>query len=220
MASKDTRQVSGIQLGGGIISASARGNASFHWSPYGAIRHDQVELQPFQAWEVIQVAATVEENHQCVRDENEWWSKSCRFFQNLGPHGSCWVEDERQVGFQAGNYVLAQAVVGWKKFQGRTLKQDKLESLDDEGVLAPFLDNPFGVQVSFCTGVSRRVRLRQMLADLMPVFVRALNNQKKIDDWQTHFKQNTESSPTSATPAPMPSNSGSGTFQTGVGRTS
>lgn len=65
--------------------------------------------------------------------------------------------------------------------QACTLKQRKLESADNE--LVPFLDDPFGVQVSLCTGVSRRVTLRKMLADLTPVFAKASIVPQEIAAW-------------------------------------
>lgn len=71
--------------------------------------------------------------------------------------------------------------MGWKKVKARTLKQAKLESADNE--LIPFLEDPFGVQVSLCTGVSRRVTLRKMLADLMPVFALASIRPDEIAMW-------------------------------------
>lgn len=69
---------------------------------------------------------------------------------------------------QAGNYVMFQAIAASHKIPGRNLKQHRLQQ-DDE-TLVPFLDNIWAVQVSFCTGVARRVPLREMIADLLPVF--------------------------------------------------
>ena len=66
---------------------------------------------------------------------------------------------------------MVSANVVWNRVQAHTLKQRKLESADKE--LVPFLDNPFSIQVSLYTGVSRRVTLRKILADLIPVFADA-----------------------------------------------
>jgi len=49
-----------------------------------------VDRKAFHPREPIRVAAVVMENGRCRRDENEWWAKSCRFFQNLGTHAPYW----------------------------------------------------------------------------------------------------------------------------------
>jgi hypothetical protein len=57
-----------------------------------------------------------------------------------------------------------------------------LDATDNE--LIPFLDNPSDVQVSLCTGVSRRVTLRRMRADLMPAFSDASTNPDDGTAWE------------------------------------
>ncbi|KAK0648509.1 hypothetical protein B0T16DRAFT_491291 [Cercophora newfieldiana] len=181
----------GVHLGGGVICADSgddkagAGDAPMlcHWSPYGLAAEGKSNPRPFSSGVLIRVASTVTENAQCVRDEGEWWSKSssCEEFRDLGTHHAYWAQHERQVMGQGGQYIVVGANVVWNRVQACTLKQRKIEAADNE--LVPFLDDPFGVQVSFCTGVSRRVTLRKMLADLMPVFAKASIKPEEVAAW-------------------------------------
>lgn len=176
-----------VHLGGGIISADTRakdGTLLFHWSPYGPTVGQSSELKPFRPGLRIRIATAVTENPQCVRDEDEWWTRcsSCATFQDLGTHDAYWRQTERQLIGQGGNYVTVSAGFVWNKVQAYTLKQRKLKSADNE--LVPFLEDPFGVQVSLCTGVSRRVTVRKMLANLMPVFAKASIKPEEIAAWK------------------------------------
>ena len=181
----------GFHLGGGFISAdtaSSKANNGFrplqcHWSPYSLAVEGKPDPRAFYHRAPILIAATVTENPHCVRDEFEWWTKSssCSEFQDLGTHHAHWTQAERQLMGQGGQYVVVGANVVWNRVQAFTLKQRKLEAADNE--LVPFLDDPFGVQVSLCTGVSRRVTLRAMLADLMPVFAKASIEPEQIAAW-------------------------------------
>ncbi|KAI1855214.1 hypothetical protein JX266_000079 [Neoarthrinium moseri] len=177
---KDRSRILGILLGGGIIHAMAtEDDALFHWSPSGVEQYDL--CKSFDAKSHILVGATVSVNARCSRNEDEWWRKSCRSLKTLGTCPTYWAQEERQIGMQTGNIVLVQANVTWRKWQGRTLKQLKLAQTDEH--LVAFLEDPWGLQVSFCTGVSRRVALREMIADLLPVFARAAVNRRDCRIW-------------------------------------
>jgi len=41
-------------------------------------------------------------------------------------------------------------------------------------MLLPFLEKIWGLQVSFCTTVARRVPLRELIADVLPIFAKTL----------------------------------------------
>ncbi|KAK4194662.1 hypothetical protein QBC40DRAFT_353104 [Triangularia verruculosa] len=183
-------QILGIHLGGGLISSPIIEHndfSNFHWCPYGSFKHD-TNLREFHPRELIQVATMVTVNCECIRDENEWWDKSRESFHDLGTRVSHWAQAERQVGSQVGVSnapVLFQANVTWRKFPGRTLKQEKLDPANDTGKLVLFLEDPFGVQVSLCTGVCRRVTIREMLADLLPVFASSSIDPNHRSYWTT-----------------------------------
>ncbi|KAG7421585.1 hypothetical protein Forpe1208_v000120 [Fusarium oxysporum f. sp. rapae] len=56
----------------------------------------------------------------------------------------------------------------WVKRLGHTKKSNILAK---RSLSIADLEGPFLVQVSFCTGIARRVRLRELLADVLPAYV-------------------------------------------------
>jgi hypothetical protein len=62
----------------------------------------------------------------------------------------------------------------WVKRLGQTKKSNILAK---RSLSIADLEGPFAVQVSFCTGIARRVRLRELLADVLPAYVADLATQ-------------------------------------------
>ncbi|KAL5040924.1 hypothetical protein BDW71DRAFT_212630 [Aspergillus fruticulosus] len=155
-----------IRLGDGIVWSSDPQTRRFHWSR-SATREDLSRgvLDPRNK---IVIGALVTVNESCKVNQEDCWASSCASLEPLGPYGSCWELDETQYGLQAGNYVLLQANRTWHKRPGLTLKQYRLQQNDE--MLIPFLGNLWGVQVSFCTHIARRVPLYEMVTDMLPVF--------------------------------------------------
>jgi hypothetical protein len=169
------RNPCGIKIGGGIVYAVDISGRMFHWTQ--RIELDQIELEgefpvAFDPCEQIVIGALVEINKNCSIDEMKCWQNSLAFFENLGTYGTCWEPSERQLGLQGGyTYTMLQGNQTWCKIQGKTLKQLHLEQKDR---LIPFLESAWGLQVSFCTGVARRIPLRELVADLLPIFAETL----------------------------------------------
>ncbi|KAI8930723.1 hypothetical protein NX059_012332 [Plenodomus lindquistii] len=174
-----------IQIGSGFVYASdSTGNNKFHWSKNVSIESlPQIALDPLSK---IIIGTQVVVNGNCEIDTNRCWTTSSQFLEPLGPFGTHWELDERQFGMPAGNYVMVQAIAGSHKLPGLTLKQHRLQQDDD--MLIPFLDNIWAVQVSFCTRVARRVPLREMIADLLPVFAIASSSHAGADLWEELLK--------------------------------
>ncbi|GIJ83106.1 hypothetical protein Asppvi_001624 [Aspergillus pseudoviridinutans] len=173
------RRPCAIRLGGGFITSESTDGRKFHWS-----RNVNVEnLSPIQQdWRQKVLIGVVTINRLCTIDENQYWSRSSTVLEPLGTYPTSWELNQKQSGFQAGNYVLYQINGVWCKMHGRTLKQSKLEQ-DDE-TLIPFLEDLWGLQVSFCTSVARRVTLREMVADLLPTFASAIYNNEQQKLWE------------------------------------
>jgi hypothetical protein len=89
-----------------------------------------------------------------------------------------WTHDESQVGFQAGNYILLQANIIKHRLPGKTLKQIILEW--EMEMLIPALSCLWGLQVSFCTGVTKRVPLRELIADVLPTFAKTFIRERAL----------------------------------------
>ncbi|ETS78399.1 hypothetical protein PFICI_10461 [Pestalotiopsis fici W106-1] len=156
-------------IGGGVIHAIDSDCTQLHWShDFGKARVPKNGIDPFLK---MIIGSLVSVNTKCQIDEEERWYDSSWILQSLGPYFPRWEYFERQVGMQAGEYFLLQANAAQQKVAGRTLKQHRL--LQEDDALISFLDNLWGLQVSFCTGISRRVPLQTMVADMLPIFADA-----------------------------------------------
>lgn len=179
---------SAIKICGGVIFMAEQASKRFHWSKQASAEEFcHGFLDPTLK---IRIGSPVAVNESCKLD-----AKQCRthamslgFLWPLGTSAPAWMLAEKQVGVQAGQYAIVQANAAYHRFPGRTLKQYRLEQGDEE--LVPFLDDCWAVQVSLCTGVARRVPLREMVADLLPVFARNLTFRDDYDNW-VHLVEDT-----------------------------
>ncbi|OAA38153.1 calcium/calmodulin-dependent protein kinase kinase [Cordyceps fumosorosea ARSEF 2679] len=180
-SSSNGMQPSAISICGGVIFMAEQVSNRFHWSK-------QVSPEEFchgflDPAVKIRIGSPVTVNKTCQLD-----TKRCRahatslgFLSPLGTYAPAWALAEKQFGIQAGQYAVVQANAAYHRFPGRTLKQYRLEQGDEE--LVPFLDDCWAVQVSLCTGVARRVPLREMVADLLPIFANNLTFRDDYDNW-------------------------------------
>ncbi|KAH6889436.1 hypothetical protein B0T10DRAFT_487973 [Thelonectria olida] len=85
---------------------------------------------------------------------------------------------ERSIMLQFGDNVLAQVGGTQVKQPGVPLKRAFLDRWTNEGKLSQF-EEPWGLQVSLCTGVARRVPLRVLLRDDLMAYINSL----RMDGW-------------------------------------
>ncbi|KAF2635645.1 hypothetical protein P280DRAFT_436913 [Massarina eburnea CBS 473.64] len=161
-----------IRIGGGIIFCVDALRSWYHWSKTAPPEEDWPDEPLYPSSNIRIGGAVVDVNGLCQLDEKNSWTRSNAAFEYLGTQVDHWKEDERQFGFQAGQYVLVQGASTRRKIPGTTLKQKILEH--DSAQIFSALNCLWGLQVSFCTGVARRVPLRLLIADLLPVFARNL----------------------------------------------
>lgn len=163
-----------VLIGGGVIQPTLNDTNILHWSR---------ELEPnlnhsvhFSSTKKYLIGGGVLVNPTCQASRRERWSSFFASLQNLGTSPDYWKVTENEVEFS----LLGQQIVGaqlqfnktWTWYPGNSWKTHYLSLLDE----LPFteLDRPWGLQVSCCTGVSRRVPLRVLLADVMPIFAKNL----------------------------------------------
>ena len=142
---------------------------------------------PFDPRTQVVIGALISINESCSIDEMRCWQNSCAALENLGTFRIGWEATERQIGVQFGpQYITGQLSQTWCKMRAKTLKQFQLEQEDD--LLVPFLENAWGLQVSFCTSVARRIPLRELVADVLPVFANTfLDTRNMWDDLITNY---------------------------------
>ena len=192
-----------IGIGGGFINAVSN-SEKFHWDR--GRKPSENSLTKFSSSTKILIGALVMVNESCLVDENQRWEKSSESLENLGTCEGYWESLQKQAGIQAGQYVNFQFIQVWDKVPERTLKQVQLNYPDNH--LLPFLQCPWGLQVSFCTSIARRVPLRELISDVMPEFVESLSpipplwdslrtkhrivdafQSDKLEDWLSQLEQ-------------------------------
>jgi hypothetical protein len=172
-----------IKIGGGIILASDATGTEFHWSKDGPSTHPCLgNLDPTKK---IRIGSPVSVNTNCLLDESlcRDHSEAIGLLRYLGTYTPGWERTEKQIGIQTGQYVVLQANAAYHKHPGRTLKQYRLEQEDQE--LVSFLEDCWAVQVSLCTNIARRVPLRQMVAEVLPVFANTLTSSDDFSNWES-----------------------------------
>lgn len=166
----DDTGIYAVNIGGGVIAAVDEDSRKFHWSP--ASQPCGSFAKTFDPCTKILIGSGIKTNVACLADENQRWLNSGELLENLGTFQGHWEAAQRQAGIQAGQYFNVSYLETWAKTPTATLKQIQLGHPDNH--LLPFLESYWGLQVSFCTGIARRVPLRELLADIMPAFVESL----------------------------------------------
>lgn len=166
-----------LVVGGGILSPTNPESTMFHWSPgFQRVIGMENVIDP-QAKVTIGLSVSV--NGDCNIDAAKCWDKSLPYLRLLGTHLPHWELSERQINIQAGfDYALVQLGAAQSKVRGQSIKDSNLRRRNRD--LVSLFSDRFGLQVSFCTGVSRRVPLGEMIADMMPIFARST---LRRDEW-------------------------------------
>lgn len=127
----------------------------------------------------IQVGAIVAVNDGCQIKDDTIRASCNHLFETLGVHEGYWKVNQMAGAIQAGPSNLLLTFQGTaSKIPGKSMKQRILE---DNNVFS-YLNKLWGLQVSFCTGVARRVPLRVLMADLLPLFAGRDPRHKRLWD--------------------------------------
>lgn len=109
-------------------------------------------------------------NCACRLNEQACRNRSGPFLHRLDTYPHAWRSTERSYGMQVSPpYVAVTATQTQTLILGTTLKGVALNMGDTD--LIDFLEEYWGLQISLYTNVARRVTLRELVADLLPVFV-------------------------------------------------
>lgn len=151
-----------IEIGGESIQLI--GDDLLHWrrQSFGSI---PMSLRDFPIAKAILIAARTTPNEHCLLDFAESLKLSSGFVI-IGTCQETWKESERQAGLQAGQYVTIQVLSTWAKTGGTTM-EDTLRYIKPRQLSISLFEQFWGVHVSLCTGIARRVELREILADMV-----------------------------------------------------
>ncbi|KAI1171316.1 hypothetical protein F4777DRAFT_566020 [Nemania sp. FL0916] len=156
-----------IRLSRGVIWCSNKEDCMFHWSLH--FPSEQLPLINVSRNPQLVIGAPVAVNNQCKTQKKRCFAESRNRIEPLGPIAPSWKKDEIEVLLQGGLYFTVQVGTVWRRIEGLTLKEFSLVHSDNG--LATFLDEYWGLQVSYCTGIARRVPLYTIIADLIETFI-------------------------------------------------
>lgn len=165
-----------IKIGDGFIYFDSSSD-KLHWARE---LDESTPPRPIDLSRSLTIGALVSPNADCLSSEAECRVASAGALEYLGASRSSWKRSQRQLGLQGGQYIVGQATETWNKQTGIPVKDVALSSLQLD--LIQYLDDYWGLQVSYCTGVARRVPLRKLVADLVPHF-------SKESDLQTNLQE-------------------------------
>ncbi|KAK4444399.1 hypothetical protein QBC34DRAFT_442505 [Podospora aff. communis PSN243] len=183
----NTDRLFAISIGGGLIlpapitalpTPGEDNNATplLHWSrPERNTLSTLTSGRTFSRTVKPTIGARIAANHECEADPQSQLRAACSLLEELGTFPSYWEVAERHLGLGlqvgGGGVALLQFNQTWVKRQGLT---KKAKMLAQRALFITDLEATFGVQISVCTGIARRVRLRVLLADVLPAYVGAL----------------------------------------------
>ena len=173
---ENPKNIHAIAVGGGFVTLVDRENSRFHWAK-GQLS-ENTSWAAFEMHTIMKIGTGVNVNERCRIDEAVCRRSSFSALEPLGTQEVFWETQERHAGVQGGQYLMGTYSQTWRKVPGTTLKQRNLQQKD--WCLMYFLEQSWGLQVSFCTSVARRVSLRELVTDLLPIFVNPLEQ----DTWQ------------------------------------
>ena len=143
----------------------ACGNDKYHWSKS---INSLEQLGPIDPQQQLEIGDLLLVNDQCAHAEGDCWKRLANAMDTLGTSRSWWDTLQLQAGLQGGQFVVGQLMQTLTKRKGGTVKEAVLAWPDADFI--QLMDRLWGIQISYCTRVAKRVRLRTLVADLLPAF--------------------------------------------------
>jgi hypothetical protein len=157
-----------LTLRGGVIHARQVG--PHHWTPLAKFDEAAVAGEWARS-QRIRVGAQIDVNPRCTAQEIDHLKAFEGLWKPLGTSMAYWKTQEKQIGLQGGQYVTMVYNSTWDKVPGIRLKTQMISDLDKRIEYFAFLNACCGLQVSACSGLARRVTMRELLSDLLPTFI-------------------------------------------------
>lgn len=142
----------------------------YHW---GRFHEPGKNGKSFNIRQKLKIGA-ITTQASCPLDSTACRKKSEPYLDHLGTEEDYWRLVERQVLLQGGQYVGLQVGNVYSKMKGRSLKDAVLDAwtkMPDFRILL----HPWGLQVSLCTGVARRVPLKTLIEEPMLSYIDSLS---------------------------------------------
>lgn len=173
--------VLGIEIGGGLLSHSEDSTNELHWQELSR-NHDLSSFlataQPFSLHTKQRIGA-IRVNDSCPlrgSGKREDVKRACNgYLHELGTSGPSWRLKTAQIGSQMGQYALLTAGLEFERLEGLTIKGKMIRGLKSvhPHIHLSELEAHYGLEISLCTGVARRIPLRLLLADVLPAYMQS-----------------------------------------------
>ncbi|KAI9857975.1 MAG: hypothetical protein M1813_007945 [Trichoglossum hirsutum] len=178
-----------IDICGGYIALDgghSSGHRTAHWSQDPAIINQELSL--FASGESLLVG-TLPVNEDCLLDMSEAFATAnIGHLVPLDTHEPYWTLAMRQLSAQlTAQYVGLTVGAGYKKRRGLSEKQAVIKQWNDRLLLV--LNKPWGLFFSVCTGIAKRVPLREAIAEVLQLYLRDIDpydsdGTSLPDDWE------------------------------------
>lgn len=177
-ASSD-RKPFAIRIGGGILYTEDAERGQYHWS-------ETVDMQKISRKGInpagklligaVHVNDSCQSNIENLRDKTK--------LGTLGTRERTLRLRIENIALSLGHYFSLSTQASLKYDSGISLK--KVDRERAEMNVLSLLDDWSAVQVSYCTGICRRVKFRDMVADLLPAFgLDAVHSEDDYKSWQS-----------------------------------
>lgn len=161
------QQLYGIAVGNGLIQRHSATSELLHWENDSSFQDYTLSEYTFSGRKKVMIGGRTTINMACPTSQTPLIINPSDPHDFLGATRDRWAVIQRQLGGQVGaNYGLITANLTWSKIDGVTLK-DLYRLRNGENISIAFLEAPWGVQLSLCTGVAQRVPLREVVADVL-----------------------------------------------------
>jgi hypothetical protein len=190
-------------LGGGILHPTNPANeppSLWHWTPQGdvhlhkilkSLENSMPQSEATSLKEKIHIGFYPRINEKCPMTQALSTNEGRRTLgiilqdkldalESYAPH---WDLDVLQGGFQGGQWVVPQLMVGWKKVPGRTLKHGILDP--NNKLILPALSQLLGLEICLCSGAIWRVSLSRVIGSCIEQYVAArINTTTETRVWE------------------------------------
>jgi hypothetical protein len=156
----------GIAIRGGVLHKPSMFDTRMHWTAGTADNvHEGAPFRLDSSTKVIIGAILVDQDCPTEPGPSNTVLRTniSSDIKELGTSHARWEKREIQFGVQAGQFLNPMLNMTSVKRDARTRKEKGLERVDLD-----FLNQPWGLLVSICTGIAQRVALREVVAEVIP----------------------------------------------------
>jgi hypothetical protein len=168
-----------LEIGGGVLKRLAGASNALHWQtlPLDDPADPTLTSTPGFSLQKKYCMGSIRVNSECplvtLDQQSSALVAHCEFLHDLGTSPSMWCHKTLQTGLTVGKFATISTSAGFEKLPGVSVKEKMLRTYQgsDPRLHMDHLNAHWGLEISLCTGVARRVPLRVLLANALPEFI-------------------------------------------------